>query len=251
MKFKELIEKYIDGDRRKEWELMIDGYMPLTPSILKEFEIFIPETYHVTDYYSAKYIVKLQGKKKDIATFTKGSEGISGGAIADADILFTLEGYSSFQATQDFESVLDRNGHRWLNPMKDKGLIVNNKFSVPMKKAIIEEYNLEDRFGISSLVENMSGKEKAQFIKFYFNVAKKLTTKSLIKEIQKSIESSYTSDYDNNEILLHNFKVKKTEIIIDSNDEYEKEERWNELMNYSDIDIDDYILRDNIIKIGK
>lgn len=251
MKFKELLEKYISGDRKKEWELMIEGFMPLTPSILKEFEIFIPKVYHVTDFFEVKNIMKLQGKRKDIATFTKGSEGIAMGAIADAEVFFELEGYSSFQSGQDFESMLDRNGHRWLNPMKDKGLIVNNKFTVPMKKAIVEKYNLKDRFGISSLVNNMSGKEKASFIKFYFNTAKKLTTKSLLKEIKESIEKTYSSDYNNNEILLHNFKVKSIKLILDTDfeDEDSKEEAWNNFINYSDEEVDGYITRLEIERI--
>lgn len=251
MKFKDLLEKYIDGDRKKEWELMIDGYMPLTPSILKDFEIFIPEAYHVTDFYEVKNIMKLQGKRKDIATFTKGSEGISNGAISDADVFFTLEGYSSFQAIQDFESVLDRNGHRWLNPLKDKDFIVNNKFSVPMKNAIIKEYNLEDRFDISSLVENMNGKEKAQFIKFYFEEAKKLTTKDLLKKIKESITKNYSDKYTNDEVLLHNFKVKSIKLILDTDfedDEY-KEEAWNTFIEYADEDVEGYITRLEIERI--
>lgn len=253
MKFKELIEKYIDGDRKKEWELMVEGYMPLTPSILKDFEIFIPEAYHVTDFYGVKNIMKLQGKRKDIATFTKGSEGISRGAISDGDVLFTLEGYSSFQSSRDFESVLDRNGHRWLNPLKDKDLIVNNNFSVPMKSAIIKEYNLKDRFGISALVENMNAKEKAQFIKFYFDEAKKLTTKSLLKKIKDSIAKSYTGYYDNNEILLHNFKVKSIKLILDTDfedDDY-KEEARNNFADYSNEEVDGYITRLEIERINE
>jgi len=219
--------------------------MLLTPSILKDFEIFIPKTYHVTDFYEVKNIMKLQGKRIDIATFTKGSEGISMGAIADSDVFFTLERYSSFQALRYFESVLDRNGHRWLNPLRDQDLIVNNNFSVPMKKAIIKEYNLEDRFGIPALAENMNAKEKAQFIKFYFDESKKLTTKSLLKKIKDSIAKGHTGNYDNNEILLHNFKVKSIKLILDTDfeDDNHKEEARNNFAYYSKKEVDGYITK--------
>lgn len=249
MKFKELLEKYIDGDRKKEWELMMEGAMPLTPSILKEFEIFIPKVYHVTTFREVKNIMKLQGKRKDIATFTKGSEGISTGAMAKGNVFFALEGYSSFQSFQDVESILDRNGHRWLDRFGDKDHVVLNKFTKPMKLAITEEYNLEDTFRVPSLVRSMDGKEKSKFIKFYFKTAKKLTTKSLLEEIKKSISKNYSKRYTNDEVFLHNFKVKSIKLILDTDFEDSKEEAWHKFTEYSDEEVDGYITKLEIKRI--
>ena len=254
MTFRDLLEKYVSGNRSKEIELMARGYMPLTPSIMKDFEHFIPKTYHVTSFKNVDNIMKLQGKRKDIPTFTKGSYGLSRGAIENSDVLFTLEGYSSFDASLDFESVLDRNGHRWLNPDKDYDMVVNNKFKVPMYKEIIKEYDLKDRFSIESFIFNLDNKEKAKFIKFYFDTSKKLTTKTLINDIKKSISNGMAGSFGNNEILLHNFKVNKLQIIIDDADEEyelakEYEEKMIELKKYSKVRCNDYIIREDIEKI--
>jgi len=258
MKFRELLEKYMAPKARKEWQLMSLGYMPLTPSLLKDFEIFIPKAYHITDYNGAYNVQKLQNKKIDLATFTKGSEGISNGAITTGTVLFELEGYSGFGADLDFTSVLDRNGRRWLDATQDRDMVVNNKFKVPIFKKIIKKYDLKDRFDIAPMVIEFDGKQKAEFIKFYYSEAKKLITKKLLDEIKKSIAVTMTGGgYDNNEILLHNYKINKTWLIIDidSSDEEimddEKEMLWNNLMEYVDIDVDGYFQRHKIERIGK
>lgn len=134
--------------------------------------------------------------------------------------MFTLEGYSSFESSQNINTFLDRNGHRWLYPYKD--YVVNNKFTIAIFKAIVKEYNLPGRHGIERLVENMSGKEKGKFIKFYYEASKKIIDKKLIKMITDSIAKNYVmGGFDNNEILLHNFKIKDLQILGDSEiDEY-------------------------------
>ena len=249
MKFKELLEKYAAEGRSKEWELMIRGYMPLTPSILKEFEIFIPETYHITSVKRVPDIIKLQNKKVDISTFTIGSTGISGGAIENGEVIFTLEGYSSFDASQDINTFLDRNGHRWLDPYKDKDYIVNNKFSIKIYSEIVKEYNLDDRHSISSFVTKMDGKEKAKFIKFYYDASKKIINKKLLEEIKNSIARNYKmGGFDNNEILLHNFKIKDLKILGNS----EREEYiWHKIQDIADIDVSGYLDFSEVKNIGK
>jgi len=252
IKFKDFINEkrnYIAKKGQKEWELMKLGFMPLTPSILKDFEIFIPKAYHVTGLFSIEKVQKLQNKKIDLATFTKGSTGISKGAIEDADVIFELEGYSSFSAEQDFESVLDRNGHRWLQPLKDKDYVVNNKFTVPMKTAIVKKYGLNDRYEIESLVSKFDGKQKAEFIKFYIDESKKIITKTLLQEIKDSISKNYVmSGFDNNEILLHNYRIKKLYIIGDPEDD---EEIWDRIQELADINVDGYMSAKEIEILGR
>ena len=41
-------EEYVNVRKRnKEWQFMADGYLPLSPSILKEFEVDVKGIYHV------------------------------------------------------------------------------------------------------------------------------------------------------------------------------------------------------------
>lgn len=221
MKFKKYLHEYKERD--KEYNLMADGYLPLSPSILKDFEMFIPEAYHVTSARGYKHILKIEGTRKDISAFTKGSSGLSFGARESTEVLLKLEGYSSFQAEKDIFSTLDRSGIRWLNPkMSGKDLIVNNKFSVPMKKKMIKYLDVNDRFGILGAIGVLSNKEKGQFVKWYFDESKKLITKKLLDEIKISISKKHTSGgYSNNEILLHNFTILDEYLVIDKHSDKE------------------------------
>jgi len=204
MHFRDLLE-YIDNTRaKKEWELMGIGAMPLTPAILKQFEEDV-QGYHVTSIKDAKNIINLQGKRKDISVFTKGSDGLSSGAYSDAEILFKIKGKSGFQKDSDLQSILDRNGHRWLD--KYSSLVVNNEFTVPMNNILMKHYNIEDSFEVRSFISNMSNKEKGSFVKFYFSESKKLITQKLINKIKANPMENNKRNYDNDELLVHDFKI--------------------------------------------
>ena len=94
----------------KEWQFAADGYIPLSPSILKEFERDVKGVYHVTDIEGLQKLAKLEGKRVDIATFSKGSKGLSGGLLRTAEVLVTLDGKSSIDFAGDVASKVDRNG---------------------------------------------------------------------------------------------------------------------------------------------
>jgi len=238
-----IFEKYIDGNRVTELEMMSRYYLPLSPSILNKFERFVPKTYHVTSFAKTENIRKLQGKRKDIATFTRGSAGLAAGAIESAQILFTLEGTSSFKSEADFSSRLDRNGIRWLDAQsqEDKDSVVNNKFSKAIKKVIDKKYGSVD-------LDSMDNKRKAEYIKFYFDSAKKIINKPFLDSLQKSLAKGINPGaYNNNEILLHNFKIKKAEIILSDMSQKERVEVW--LRRKSDIKIDGYISHNEVSKL--
>lgn len=225
MKFKQYLEKYIDNPRAiKEWQLMQKGYMPLTPSILKDFEIPVT-AYHVTSVRMYKNLVKLQKKRKDIPCFTKGSKGLSLGAWEDTELLLKLKGYSSFESIGDLSSILDRNGHRWISTdtMKNSktNLYVNNNFTVPINKKLIQYFNLENRMQISNVIDNLTQKGKQEFIKFYYDSAKELITQKLLKEVNKTLSTDIENSnnkYTNNEILLHNFEIVDIKIVASDYD---------------------------------
>ena len=68
----------------KEWQFMGDGYLPLSPAILKDFEIDVKDVYHVTTIEGLKKLARLQGKRVriDVSGFTRGSKGVSKGLLA-------------------------------------------------------------------------------------------------------------------------------------------------------------------------
>ena len=90
-------EKYISEvksrtgwTRNKEWAFAAAGYLPLSPSILQEFEKNIKDVYHVTDIKSYPKLKQIQGRRVDIAAFTKASFGVVKGLLTDGELLVTL-----------------------------------------------------------------------------------------------------------------------------------------------------------------
>ncbi len=226
---REIIEKYIDlPHAKKEWEYAILSYIPLTPSIMKEFEKKINTAYHVTGDDGLKSLKKIINQKKQISAFTKGSEGISTGAMSGSDFLVELSGVSSFIANSDIRSSVSRNGYRWIY-FGSAGL---TGFTDIMGKKIGEYLNTGPQNYMGEL-NHMSGKEKQSFIKWYFDEAKKLMNKKLIKTIQKKIdiENIVIDDWDNNELFLHSIKVKNVKY-IENISSYAKLQKSLDFMDY-------------------
>jgi len=259
MKFKNFIEeKYINDT--KEWQLMAKLAVPLSPSLLQELEVDIPKAYHVTDLKGFKNLLKLQGKRKDVACFTRGSEGISRGALTNGSILTEVSGKSSFMADKDFKSKLDRNGIRWIEAYGDVGgeefskdSIIFNKFSKIMEDKILHKYSIkkiEDMYNL--LTDTMSGKEKGEFIKWYFDESKKIMNKSFIKDVRDTIKrfrGSPRNPYSNNELFIHDIKILNVFVIDTDND-------WVDPESPDFDEFDKYInepmqnLMDKLIKLG-
>ena len=212
---KSIQERYIaNRSAEKEWEMASQAYMPMKSSVLAEFVTDIEKAYHTTDLDGLKSLKKLQGKKKTISAFSKGSKGLGSGARTETEVLVTLSGKSTFQAETDFYSSLSRNGYKWLKPtMTEKDYVVNNGFSVPMNKKMIKYFKVEDRFEVRAAAEKLDGKGKANFIKWYFDESKKLITKKLLAQIQASIAKSYKGDYDNDELFLHEIKILEVDVV--------------------------------------
>jgi len=255
----EIAEKYIENSSAmKEWELASKAYLPLTPSIMKELEFDVKDAYHATDMDGLKTIKRYQKSKKTISAFTKGSVGISQGARVQTEVVVRLDGKGLFQAEGDFYSSLSRNGYKWLSPlMTEKDYVVNNEFSVPMFKKMVEYFGVKDRHAIPSTVKGLSGKDKAKFIKWYMDEAKKLISKKLLKSIQKSISKSIHSTFNNDEVLLHSYEVKGVSVVEyqDLDLRYsDREITWSEnkkAVEKMGFKFDGFIKPEDIAKIGR
>ncbi len=258
---REILEKYIDNPyTSKEWHLAAQGYMPLTPSLMKKFEENINEAYHVTDEAGIKNLKKIQGQKKQISSFTKGSEGLSQGARNEPEYLVVLSGISSFELGMDASTFLSRNGYRWLNPLEssDSEYVVNNKFKVPIIKKMVKYFGVKDRFDLVSKVEYLkTGKEKQLFVKWFFDESKKLITSKLLKEIKKSYLKNNNYSWNNNEQLLYNIKIKNVKIILENSQnikninyptEYPEREEYIKKIG---LKFGGYITQKEIEKLGK
>jgi len=223
----------------KEWQFAADGFIPLSPSILKKFEKDVKGVYHVTDIKGLQKLARLQGKRVDIATFSKGSKGLSGGLLRTAEVLVTLDGKSSIDFAGDVASKVDRNGVRWLSSHGTISPEVNDivfAFGQKILKKVVSNFKISEEVPGSSTrtvplhirvgnwIHDKDGKTKRKFIKYYHTEAKKLINKQLIDKISKATEPDYTQ-FKHDEILLHNFKIVNSKLIR-SSDPDKAEKMW-------------------------
>jgi len=205
----------------KEWQFAADGFIPLSPSILKEFERDVKGVYHITDIKGLQKLANLQGKRVDIATFSKGSIGLGFGLLRKAEVLVTLDGKSSVDFAGDVGSKVDRNGIRWLSSHGSISKNVNDivfafgreilkkvmsNFDIPKASDPVYNRTVPLHIGVGNWIHDKDGKTKRKFIKYYHTEAKKLINKKLIDKISKATEPDYTQ-FKHDEILLHNFKI--------------------------------------------
>ena len=223
----------------KEWQFAADGFIPLSPSILKEFERDVKGVYHVTDIEGLQKLAKLEGKRVDIATFSKGSKALSVGLLRSAEILVTLDGKSSIDFVNDIATKVDRNGIRWLSSHGSAQVKVNDiafAFGQKVLKKVVRNFQIPEEVPGSSTrtvplhirvgnwIHDKDGKTKRNFLKYYHTEAKKLINKKLIDKISKATEPDYTQ-FKHDEILLHNFKIVNSKLIR-SSDPDKAEKMW-------------------------
>ena len=212
----------------KEWAFAAAGYLPLSPSILKEFEKDIKDVYHVTDIKSYPKLKQIQGRRVDIAAFTKASFGVVKGLLTDGELLVTLNGKTSIIFEGDVNTIMDRNGVRWLKTSGSVSTKVNDivyEFANDISERVIEKFDvdIEDFTGRRSALPNdvavhnwiwdQPGGIKKKFLNYYYAEAKKLVNKQLIERINKTLGWRDNQNISHNEILLHNFRIVETRMI--------------------------------------
>ena len=238
-------EKYISElksntgwTRNKEWAFAAAGYLPLSPSILQEFEKDLDRAYHVTDIKNYPKVKKIQGRRVDIATFTKASHGVVKGLLTDGEVLVTLKGKTSVIFEGDVNTEVDRNGVRWIKPNGNVSQRVNDLvygFSTDISEKVIKKFDVDtldftgrrstlpDHIAIHNWIWDQPGGVKKQFLNYFYAEAKKLVNKPLIDKINTALGWRDNQNISHNEILLHNFKIIDTKLII--NEESDREEK--------------------------
>ena len=238
----------------KEWQFAADGFIPLSPSILKKFEKDVKGVYHITDIKGLQKLARLQGKRVDIATFSKGSKGLSGGLLRTAEVLVTLDGKSSIDFAGDVASKVDRNGVRWLSSHGSISQEVNDivfAFGQKILKKVVDNFDIPSKknfamhIDVGNWIHDKDGKTKQKFIKYYHTEAKKLINKKLINKINDTfswyVSDKYERPFGHDEILLHNFKIVNSKLIR-SSDPDKAEKMWKnaEKAGMTKFDVIDY-----------
>jgi len=250
MRFKEFLNEYVAPNKSKEWNLMIQGALPLKNTVLpSEYESVT--AYHVTDSEMFEQLVKLQNKKVQLPTFTKGATWVAQGIYTSGEVLVELEGLSKMTGSTDMMTTLDRNGQRWLTYDGTNSKALWNKFQKLMQQKVLDYFRsllkpildkdpkfLPEKYGrdtqplLFSLANAMDGKEKAAFIKWYYDEAKKMITPELLKKINSTMKIAKrgTESSKINEVILEKFQIKKFWYIDSEN--YNKCKREDCLKKY-------------------
>ena len=215
---------------------MGDGYLPLSPAILKEFEVDVKNVYHVTTIEGLKKVARLQGKRVDISGFTKGSKGVSKGLLNDGEILVKLDGKSSVEFDRDVNTRTDRNGIRWLSPNGNVSSRLNARifqFGQKIFPKLIKHFDIASKgtksmfkHDVGNWIHDKDGKTKREFIKYYHQEAKKIINSTLIKAMQNDISYNDVMGFNHNEVLIHDFKITNSKLIR-SSDPDKAEKMWN------------------------
>jgi len=228
MSFKLFLEKYAVPSGSKEWDMMIKGFLPLHHTVLDQ-EIKVPKAFRVSSFTSLTWTKKGQGKKRQLPCFLKGSKALASGAPSGSDVLIELEGTTSIHLPIDSGTIISRNGYRWImDTMFLRDFVpewydnITNEMEKWFKKNYPNEVNLiysPDYYtlrGISDHIDTYwTGKEKQEFIKWYFDTAKKIIKKhNVVDVLVNSVYEWYKhSSFDNDEVLLQNYKIKGVWVI--------------------------------------
>jgi hypothetical protein len=208
MKFKEYLKEYIKTNDGKEWEGMLRYRVPIKPGFFKEKRGLV---YRIAGENSPNNIKKNEGKKKEFSGFTKGSEPLSKGIFSGGAYIYELDANIVYDHEKDIFSQIDRNGYKWFDSVP-----FYKKIKPLVLKYFGEKTDKKDVMKIDMLKYlNQSGNNKKDFIKWYFDISKKLLKdKKLINDIYNEVIVPMPV-YTNDEVIFNNYTVKGAYIITD------------------------------------
>ena len=214
-----------------QWTLT-QNYIPLYPKQIESLFGKIPvNAFHATSPQSIESVSKILGKKKSISTFTKAnkSSGLAKGRgvqTGSGGVVFYVEGLLLGRKAEDFDTVPDRTGRRWVQGHHVFGTgsqLVRNV----IKKAGLPDYGewreiedkIVDEVELNPKNDDLGWKERDALVKKKLapivqkHIKKYIdTTNALLKKHKDRVQASMrTKSTENsnywNEILIYNTKV--------------------------------------------
>ena len=213
------------------WTLT-QNYVPLYPKQIESLFGKIPvNSFHPTSPQNIQSVSKILGKKKSISTFTKAnkSTGLAKGRgvqTGSGGVVFYVEGLLLGRKAEDFDTVPDRTGRRWVmghhvfgtgsqllrNVIKKAGLPDYGEWREIEDKIVgeVEDNPKNDDLGFreqAKLIKKKLGPIVQKHIKKYIDTTNKLLKKHKDR-VQASMRTQSTENSNYwNEILIYNTKV--------------------------------------------
>ena len=214
-----------------QWTLT-QNYIPLYPKQIENLFGKIPvNAFHTTSPQNIESVSKILGKKKSISTFTKAnkSTGLAKGRgvqTGSGGVVFYVEGLLLGRKAEDFDTVPDRTGRRWVmghhvfgtgsqlvrNVIKKAGLPDYGEWREIEDEIVgeVEDNPKNDDLGFreqSKLIKKKLGPIVQKHIKKYIDTTNKLLKKHKDR-VQASMRTKSTENSSYwNEILIYNTKV--------------------------------------------
>lgn len=210
------------------WTLTQD-YVPLYPKQVESLFGKVPvNAFHVTDPHNISSVASVLGKKKSISTFTKANKSSQlakgrGVQTGSGGVIFYIEGLLLGRRWQDFDTMPDRTGRRWVRGFHifdGHHMIVKTA----IKKAKLHDYDswkdlewemekkhsmgdYKDYDAYNAAIKKELGVHAAKQIKKYIDVTNKLlkTHKDMVQGSLRQKSTVNSSWW--NEILIYNTKV--------------------------------------------
>ena len=221
-----------------QWTLVGD-YVPLYPKQMESLFGKIPvNAFHVTNPSNIKSVSDILGKKKSISTFTKANKSSQlakgrGVQTGSGGVIFYVEGLLLGRKAEDFDTVPDRTGRRWVMGSHVFGTgsqLVRNV----IKKAGLPDY--EEWNEIESKVE-----EKIENNPKYDDLGWRDRMKIIKKELAPMVQKHIKKYIDTTNKLLKKHKdyiqdTMRTKSNLNSS-------WWNEILIYNTKVIDCFVLK--------
>ena len=220
-----------------QWTLT-QNYIPLYPKQIESLFGKIPvNAFHATSPQNIESVSKILGKKKSISTFTKAnkSTGLAKGRgvqTGSGGVIFYVEGLLLGRKAEDFDTVPDRTGRRWIMGLHVFGdnMIVRKA----IKKAGLPDY--EEWNEIESKVEQRI-ENNPKYDDLGFRDRMKIIKKELAPMVQKHIKKYI--DTTNKLLKKHKDYIQDT-MRTKSN---QNSSWWNEILIYNTKVIDCFVLK--------
>ena len=213
-----------------QWTLVGD-YVPLYPKQMESLFGKIPvNAFHVTNPSNIKSVSDILGKKKSISTFTKANKSSQlakgrGVQTGSGGVIFYVEGLLLGRKAEDFDTVPDRTGRRWVMGLHVFGdnMIVRSA----VQKAGLPDYEewneierkVEQRIENNPKYDDLGWRDRMKIIKKELapmvqkHIKKYIdTTNKLLKKHKDYIQDTMRTKSNLNsswwnEILIYNTKV--------------------------------------------
>ena len=212
------------------WTLT-QNYVPLYPKQIESLFGKIPvNAFHVTNPSNIKSVSDILGKKKSISTFTKANKSSQlakgrGVQTGSGGVIFYVEGLLLGRKAEDFDTVPDRTGRRWVMGLHVFGdnMIVRSA----VQKAGLPDYEewneierkVEQRIENNPKYDDLGWRDRMKIIKKELapmvqkHIKKYIdTTNKLLKKHKDYIQDTMRTKSNLNsswwnEILIYNTKV--------------------------------------------